>query len=81
MKMKIGDIVSYTFGYGKNKTEKVGEFKGYTDKGKAIFGRWEFKDNIVDPKNITGVHVGTSDDGEEIFVSVSEQERYNARVN
>jgi hypothetical protein len=51
--MKIGDIVEYTFGYGKQKHGRLGSFQGYTDKGKVIFGRGdEFKDNIVDPKNV-----------------------------
>ena len=53
--MEFGDIIEYTFGYGKNKHTRLGEFKGYTDKNKVIFGRREFKDNIVAPKNIIGL--------------------------
>ena len=42
-KIKEGLLVAYIHGYGKNKTEYLGEFKGY-EGNKVRIGRWEFKD-------------------------------------
>ena len=76
--IKEGLLVVYIHGYGKNKTEYIGEFKGY-EGNKVRIGRWEFKDQVVmkerllgvfhDPKNgfDMGVDMGLVFEGEEII--------------
>ena len=44
--IKEGLTVAYIHGYGKNKTEYIGEFKGY-EGNKVRIGRYPFKDQVV----------------------------------
>jgi hypothetical protein len=53
-KIKEGLLVAYIHGYGKNKTEYLGEFKGY-EGNKVRIGRWEFKDQVVMKERLLGV--------------------------
>jgi len=52
--IKEGLLVVYIHGYGKNKTEYIGEFKGY-EGNKVRIGRWEFKDQVVMKDRLLGV--------------------------
>ena len=52
--LPIGTLVCYIHGYGKRKTEYIGEFKGY-EGDKVRIGRWEFKDQIVKKERFLGV--------------------------
>jgi hypothetical protein len=52
--IKEGLLVVYIHGYGKNKTEYIGEFKGY-EGNKVRIGRWEFKDAVVLKERLLGV--------------------------
>jgi hypothetical protein len=52
--IKEGLLVAYIHGYGKNKTEYIGEFKGY-EGNKVRIGRWEFKDQVVMKERLLGV--------------------------
>ena len=52
--IKDGLLVVYIHGYGKNKTEYIGEFKGY-EGNKVRIGRWEFKDQVVMKDRLLGV--------------------------
>jgi len=49
-----GSIVVYVHGYGKNKCEYLGEFKGY-EGNKVRIGRWEFKDQVVNKERLLGL--------------------------
>lgn len=48
-----GNIVVYVQSYG-TRSKQLGEFKGYKG-NKAIIGRWEFKDQLVDKENLLGL--------------------------
>ena len=52
--LPIGTLVCYIHGYGKRKTEYIGEFKGY-EGDKVRIGRWEFKDQVVMKERFLGV--------------------------
>ncbi len=52
--IKKGLLVVYINGYGKNKSEYIGEFKGY-EGNKVRIGRWEFKDAVVLKERLLGV--------------------------
>jgi len=52
--LPIGTLVCYIHGYGKRKTEYIGEFKGY-EGNKARIGRWEFKDAVVLKERLLGI--------------------------
>ena len=52
--LPIGTLVCYIHGYGKRKSEYIGEFKGY-EGDKVRIGRWEFKDAVVKKERFLGV--------------------------
>jgi len=52
--IKKGLLVVYIHGYGKNKSEYIGEFKGY-EGNKVRIGRWEFKDAVVLKERLLGI--------------------------
>ena len=52
--IELGKIVAYIHGYGKKKTEYLGEFKGY-EGNKVRIGRGEFKDVVVMKERLLGL--------------------------